>query len=100
MAKPKGWRKSNKCFLQPPTNGCLAAVSWEAGVEYYGMKKGNDKWEAHVACELSLNRDALSHWVSRKADLKPLRAMRRELDAFEEACSQAITEVEQYNAKS
>lgn len=98
MAKPKGWKKNNKCFLQSPTNPCLAVVGWEVSVEYIAYDRKEDgKPTAYVSCEISISDEGKHQYVSRKADLRPLRVMRRELDAFEEACLKAITEVEQYN---
>lgn len=105
MAKPKGWRVSNKVFLQPPQNGCMAAVGWEVTLEYWndcekisGTKTG--VYKANVHAELNLTDEAKGHYVNRKADLRPLRKMRKELDAFEDACVKAIGEAEEYNAKS
>lgn len=104
MAKPKGWRVSSKTFLQPPQNGCMAAVGWEVQVEYWNNrdddKKKDGTYTANVHAEMNLTDEAKGHYVQRKADLRPIRKMRKELDAFEDACVKAIAEAEDYNAKS
>ena len=104
MAKPKGWIESNKEFLQPPKNPCMAAVGWEVGLEFYADRddkgKKNGKYNASVQAELSITDEAKNHYVNRKADLRPLRKMRKELDDFEDACIKALFEKEKYNAKS
>ena len=103
--KPKGWVKRNVTFLQPPATSCMAAVSWRVCVEYWQQwdKSGDKKtveYQCNVAAELNINDEAKAHYVGRKADLRPLRKMRKELDAFEDACVQALVEAEEYHAKS
>ena len=105
MAKPKGWTKRNRVFLNTPSSGCLAGLSWRVTLRY--CKRYDDdekliegKYKAHVSGESQLNDEAKDHFVSRKADLRALRNMRKELDAFESALEQAFIEAEEYNAES
>jgi len=96
MSKPKGWRKASKKFLQPPNNDCMAAVGWTVSLEYWEQKE-KGTWEACAHGEMSQTEEARNHYVSRRADLRPVRAMRKELDAFEEYMLKAITEADEYN---
>ena len=102
MAKPKGWTKRNRAWLNTPASCCMAGVSWNAG-DYYSkewdkdLQTRDDKYTCVITAEISINDEAKNHYVSRKADLRPLRAMRKELDAFEEACLEACQEAEDYN---
>ena len=78
---------------------------WRVAVEYYkdwdedGMKQV-DTYNAHCEADMEINKEALNHHVHRKADLRPLRQMRKQLDTFEDLCVKALAEVEEYNAKS
>lgn len=106
MAKPKGWTKRNREFLNVAGSGCMAGVSWNASLSY--MKKWDKKGEElikdeYIACaegEIEINREGQTHFINRKADLRPIRTMKRELLKFEEACEAALKEAEEYNAKS
>lgn len=95
MKKPKGWRKSSKKFLQPPTNQCMAAVGWEVSLQFWEQRDGT--WEASAHGELSQSREAENHYCNRRADLRPLRAMRKEIDIFEDHMMTAIMQADEYN---
>lgn len=103
VSKPKGWTKRSRVFLNSPASGCMAGVSWYVILEYskeWDNKalKRLDTYVASVSSEIHINDEGQVHYISRKADLRPLRAMRKELDAFEEAVQQALTEAEEYNS--
>ena len=105
IKKPKGWVKRNRAWINSPASGCMAGVSWYVSLEYHRewdrqVKERMDTYTASVNSEIEINDDAQRHYVSRKADLRPLRAMRKELDAYEETALQALTEAEEYNESS
>lgn len=111
MAKPKGWVKRNRAFLNTPTSGCMAGVSWQVMLSYHkdykelvnAKKENRDPlpiYMAEMEANININEEGRNQYVSRKADLRPLRVMRKELDAFESACEQALIEAEEYNAAS
>lgn len=103
MAEPKGWTKRNRAFINTPATDCMAAVGWYVKLEFWADREKGEKtgkYKANVDSSIDINREATHHYVSRKADLRALRNMRKELDAFEEACEQALMEAEEYNAAS
>jgi hypothetical protein len=99
MAKPKSELKQGRAFLNTPKSNCTAAVRWNASLDYWEVK-ASEGIKARVNGEIALTEEALSHWVGRKADLRALRNMRRELDAFEDALVEFFAKAEEYNAKS
>jgi hypothetical protein len=72
---------------------------WNADLTYYTSEL-TGKCKAHVTGEISLNEEARHHWIGRKADLRALRNMRRELDAFEDALVEFFAKAEEWNAQS
>jgi hypothetical protein len=80
---------------------CMGAVGWSVtygkGFFKKGSKQeGNWDWDG----EFGVSRDASSHYVTRKADLKPLMRMQKELADFIKECEIALKKVEEHNAKS
>lgn len=98
----------NREFLNTAKSGCMGAVAWHVALkqqqsyEYFAdggyVEKGDKKWEVN-AC-IDINRDAQSHYVSRRAHLRPLYKMHRQLTDFINACETALSEAEEGNAKS
>ena len=96
----KGWKKTGRKFVDGSKNSnCRGVVSW--CVTYYPAET-SEKIErsASFDADFGVNEEAQSHWITRKADLRPLRTIRAELDKFEDACLAAIEQVEKSNAKS
>lgn len=92
----KKWRKTGRKFLNP-SKECTAAVMYVVEVSPHWNKK---KDEFRMNGDLTMTRDATNHYVQRKADLRPLYNMQKELAVFIELCEIALKEVEEYNAKS
>lgn len=101
MSEPKGWVKRNRVFLNTPASECMAGVAWKASLGYYKkrVKGGWDKksWTATADGSIEINEEGQRQYVGRKADLRAIRNMRKELDAFESAIEQAMQEAEDYN---
>lgn len=90
-------RKSRRKFLGPAD--CVGAIGWWVGVrEHWDYINHPNKMM--LEGEIRITDDAQTHWVSRKADVKPLYRMRDELDAFITELEQAFKDVEDHNAKS
>ncbi len=114
MAKVKAWTKRNITFLQPPSHGCFGAVAWRVAYippkdvpkkdqEFYEddeLTVSKRQAKARMDAECSINDEAQNHYVHRKADLRALQNMRRELNKFEETCEKAMQQVEEANAES
>lgn len=114
--KPKGWVKREREWLNTPTAGCMAGVSWRVQLDYdenwnlmhnltaSGLKATEARkkagYKAFVSAQIEINEEGRSHYVSRKADLRAIRRMRKNLDAFEDACQKAFDEAEEFNAQS
>jgi hypothetical protein len=110
----KKWTKRNRVFLNAPASGCFAGVAWsvaleeqvdwrhitdkEAAADDFDPKKKPKKWV--VDAHMEINREALEHYVSRKANLRALKNMQRELNRFVALCEKALRDAEKANAKS
>ena len=109
----KSWTKRNTTFLNTPSSGCMAGVMWR--VEYHApkaIKKSEEDFydaiellnknraKARMNGSIRINTEAQEHYVHSKSNLRVLRNMRRELDAFEGCCEQALLDVEEANAES
>lgn len=81
--------KSEKTWLNTEPD-CLAACRYQVLVYYNDSTKA-----AEISGEITITEEGRSHWVSRKAHLRPIRTMRRVLDAFEEAVQEAYTWIEE-----
>lgn len=81
--------KSEKTWLNTDPD-CLAACRYQVLVYYNEKTKA-----AEISAEITISDEGRSHWVSRKAHLRPIRTMRRILDAFEEAVQEAYTWIEE-----
>jgi len=110
----KKYTKRNTTFLNTPSSGCMAGVMWRVQFTPPKVIKKNEKEEgwysedellkpnrvkARMSASIILNEDAKEHYVHSKGNLRALRNMRKELDAFEEACMQALQDVEDSNAE-
>ncbi len=111
----KKWSKRSRVFLNHPSTGCLGAVKWDVNVHQQrdwsaltileeetisrkAVKKLPKTWGFNA--EMEINRDAQTHFVSRKADLRALKTMQRELNEFIRLTEKALKDVEIANAKS
>ena len=109
----KKWTKRNTAFLNTPSSGCMAGVMWR--VEFIPpkvIKEDEKEWyegseliapnrvKARMNASIVINDEAKEHYVHSKGNLRALRNMRKELDAFEEACMEALQDVEDSNAES
>ena len=101
----KKWTQQVRRFLNSPKSGCLGAVSWQ--VACYPERKWNrkdKKWGAikgwTMNGDITINDDAQTHYVERKAHLRPLYAMQKELNDFIYNCETALKDAEERNAKS
>jgi hypothetical protein len=110
----KKWTKRNRVFLNSPASGCFAGVAWQVALERqidwrcvtdqvvaaddYDPKKQPHKWvlDAHI----EINKEAQDHYVSRKANLRAVKIMQRELNTFVALCEKALKDAEEANAKS
>jgi len=75
-----------------------AHFSWEKDYDYMTDKeKGEPKpvWGGSI----TINKDARDHYVSRKAHMRSIYAMRTELNKFIAACEKAIKEVKDAKSK-
>ncbi len=108
----KKWIKQNRRFLNTPKSGCLGAVSWEVScyqekdhalisaaradnMSQEDIKKLPKKWAMDGSMEI--NRDAQTHYINRKANMRPVYAMQKELNDFVAECEAAIKDVEEGN---
>lgn len=76
---------SDRVWLNPRDVNCMAAVHWNVEVWYNREKKTGE-----ISAQININDEGRSHWVSRKAELKPIRTMRRVLNEFEAAVEQGF----------
>jgi hypothetical protein len=111
----KKWTKRRRVFLNYPSSGCAATCVWNVGVERsiaWG-RLSDDECDAGIttkgrklprewslSAELNISEDAQSHYIHRKADMRALYRMQKELDAFITATEQAFKDVEEGNAES
>jgi len=110
----KKWTKRNRVFLNSPASGCFAGVAWSVALEQqtdwrsvtdkeidsadFDPKKKPQKWA--VDAHIEINREALDHYVSRKAHLRSVKNMQRELNRFIALSEKALRDAEKENAKS
>jgi hypothetical protein len=71
----------------------LGAVAWDVEVR----PSWTNKDEHGMTAEITLNEEAHSHYVHRKANMLPIYRMRDELNKFIETCEQAFKDVEEEN---
>ncbi len=110
----KKWIKRNRVFLNSPASGCFAGVSWSVELEQqrdwagasdkevdapdFNPSELPKKWG--VDAHLEVNREAMDHYVSRKANLRAVKNMQRELNEFVRLTEKAFKDAEKGNAKS
>ena len=70
----------DRVWLNPRDVNCMAAAMWSVEVYYDRETK-----TAEVHAQININDEGTCHYVARKADLKPVRTMRRVLNEFEAA---------------
>lgn len=93
----KKWTRRSKKFIGPAD--CLAAVQWDVTVSKDSYLKAiEDKDGLTLEANFCVNEEARSHWVSRKADLRPLYKVQKELNAFLKAAEEGLKKVEESNA--
>lgn len=86
--------KRNRVFLNTPATECMAAVGWHVQVH----KSWNpEKKTMQMHGEITINQEGQTHYVSRKADLRALYNMRKELDRFINECETALKDVKEHN---
>jgi len=90
----KKWTKRERKFLNP-SKDCLAAVSWHVDFTP-GKPDSEHKWnrKTWIEAELSVTDEGKAHFVTRRADLRPVRNMIKELQAFEAMCTKAFDDKE------
>ncbi len=111
----KRWLKRKRVFLNYPASGCMATVGWHVGVSK-GIAWGrltDDECDAGITkkgrklpkewtmeAELNISEDGQSHYIHRRADMRALYRMQKELNAFITATEKAFSDVEEGNAES
>jgi hypothetical protein len=101
----KKWTKYNRRFLNFPKSNCLGAVSWEVscyasrGFDYELDKPKDEPKKYRWSGSLSINKEAMDHFCTRKGELHAVYAMRTELNKFIAAAEQAIDNKREWNAK-
>ena len=95
MSKIKAWKKESRTYLNAYDKGCDAVLYWcvEVHSHYNPKMKGKAIW----AAELVLPRHGGSVYATRKAELRPLRAMQQEINKFNDAVEHAMALVEAHN---
>lgn len=76
---------NERTWLNPNDKRCVAAASWSVEVWYNA-----DKQKASLKAEIFINEEGQTHFISRRADLKPIRTMTRTLNQFEQAIDEAL----------
>lgn len=110
----KKWTERNRVFLNSPASGCFAGVAWSVELAQtpdwsgasakltdsldFDPKKLPKKWS--VDAHIEINREAQEHYVNRKAHLRAVKHMQRELNEFIRLCEKALKDEEKGNAKS
>lgn len=101
---PKQWSVRNRRFLNVPKSECMGAVSWavhfrhERDYDLVTDKEKGPKKPTWNGC-ININKEARDQWVSRKAHMRSVYAMRTELNKFITACEKAIKEVKDAKTK-
>lgn len=91
----KKWNKKNRAFLNPNDKECLGAVSWF--VSFSPSKPdAKEKYFQKPIIEgsIAINREGSHHYICRKADMRAIQTMKRELCKFEDAMQQAFVDQE------
>lgn len=92
----KKWTKFSRRFIG--NADCMAAVSWRCHAGPHWNHKKNGKWQ--MEAEFGVTEEGRHHYISRKADMKPLYRFRDELNRFIELAEQALDDEAKANAKS
>ena len=104
----------HRAFLNHPASDCLAVFGWRIDVEQTlswlsdmdalcdddkdGKKKRAKEW--CVSADMNISKEARNHYINRKADMKAVYRMQKELNLFITECEKAFKDVEKANAKS
>lgn len=96
MSRPKRKTVTRRKFVG--NGNCMGAVSWEVSYGEGWNHKKRDRW--CFDAEFNVSDSAQGHYVSRKADLRPLYRMQKELNDFIEELESAVKAVEEHNAES
>lgn len=96
------FKKQGRVFLNVLDKSCTAACVWQVEIWTYGdaLNPKKKKTKPNIEAEFGVNREGQSFYVSRKADLRPLQALQRELNKFNQAYEEAEILLEEMNAKS
>lgn len=87
---------SNRTWLNPIDKHCMAVVGWHVTIEpHWNPKK---KGEFVLNGEFTTTKEARNYYVERKADLRPLHKMQRELNAFISECENKLAQIKENNA--
>ena len=86
----KKWTKKARKFINP-SHECLAAVSWDVSF-LPGDPKSRNKWfrKHSVDANFCVTDEGRNHYVTKEADLRAIRKMIVELEAFEHYCKAAF----------
>ena len=96
----KSWSKKGRRFLNGGDATCFGAVSWYVDYSAPAKNHKGEMMKAAWDAEFGVNKEGMSHWITRKGELRPLQALRTELDKFEEQVRKAIADTEEANGKT
>lgn len=82
--------------MNPEDEYCMAALQWIVVIR---INKRSGEERAFLDAEWSANKDAMSHSVQRKGDLRPIQRVNREAHQFELAVNRALEWCEQEGIK-
>ena len=87
--------RKHRVWLNSSKNNCMAALNWYVTVGW-DWRKGNDD-RLNLDAEFSVNDEGQTHWVTRRAELRPLYKVQKELNAFLTECEAQLTLIEEHN---
>lgn len=78
----------NRAWLNPRDNYCMAAVGWYVEIGWPTVH--NKENHAHLDASFSVNEEGRSWHITRRAHLRQLHTVRKQMDAFEAAVDEAL----------
>lgn len=98
MAKVKKWSKQNRIFLNAYDKGCTDVLLWSVDVfPSYNPKKEHI---AQYAAEFSVGERGVTLYATKKAELRPMVTLQREINKFNDAVEEAQRRCEEHNGES
>jgi hypothetical protein len=85
-----------RTWLNPTSTSCAAACFWNVQVDK-AWNTNEFPNEYRVSGEFSVNDEGKSHYIDRKADMRPLYKLQEELRRFIDECELAILQVKEHN---